>query len=139
VFVLPVTDALNCFAAPFCSEADVGLIETPMAAGAVTVTVAPANFVVSATLVALTVYVPAVEGAKYVIELPEPEIAPPDTDHVTEAFEELLTVAANATLAPGEMETLLGLIKTEIFDDEVTDTVAEADLVLSATLVAFTV
>lgn len=52
VLVDPVTDAVNCFVPPVCTEALVGLIVT---ATAETVTVADADFVVSATLVALTV------------------------------------------------------------------------------------
>lgn len=53
VFVVPVTVAENCCVPPVRSDADVGVIET--ATGAVTVTVAEADFVVSATLVAVTV------------------------------------------------------------------------------------
>jgi hypothetical protein len=54
VFELPVTVAVNCCVADVCKDAVVGLIET-LTAGAVTVTVALADLVVSATLVALTV------------------------------------------------------------------------------------
>ena len=61
VLVVPVTVAVNCCAPPVKIEADVGLIVT--ATGAVTVTVAVANLLVSATLVARTVNVPAVLGA----------------------------------------------------------------------------
>lgn len=52
VFVVPVTDAENCCVPPVNNEAVVGVIETPTE---VTVTVAEADLVVSATLVALTV------------------------------------------------------------------------------------
>ena len=60
VLLLPVTVAVNCCVPPVCSEAEVGvmLIDTR-----VTVTVAEADFVVSAKLVAVTVNVPAVAGA----------------------------------------------------------------------------
>jgi hypothetical protein len=51
---VPVTVAVNCCVADVCKDAEVGLIET-LTAGAVTVTVALADFVVSATLVAFTV------------------------------------------------------------------------------------
>jgi hypothetical protein len=54
VFVDPVTDAVNCCVLPVCSAAAVGLIET-LIGGAVTVNVAEANLVVSATLLAVTV------------------------------------------------------------------------------------
>ena len=52
---MPVTVAVNCCVPPACSEAEVGLIATATGAGGVvTVTVAEADFVVSATLVAVT-------------------------------------------------------------------------------------
>ena len=55
VFVLPVTVAMNCCVPPVCSDAEVGLMLTATTGdAAVTVTVADADFVVSATLVALT-------------------------------------------------------------------------------------
>ena len=55
VFVLPVTVAVNCCVPPVCSEADVGLtLTTTGGGGAMTVTLAEADFLVSATLVALT-------------------------------------------------------------------------------------
>jgi hypothetical protein len=53
-FVLPVTVAVNCCVAPVCTEADVGLIETATAGGAVTVIVADADLVLSARLIAVT-------------------------------------------------------------------------------------
>ena len=60
VLLLPVTVAVNCCVAPVCSEAEVGLMLTDTA---VTVTVAEADLLVSATLVAVTVNVPAIAGA----------------------------------------------------------------------------
>jgi len=63
VLLLPVTVAVNCCVAPVISEAVVGEIETETTTGTVTVTVAAADLVGSATLVALTVKVPAVPGA----------------------------------------------------------------------------
>ena len=60
VLLLPVTVAVNCCVAPVISDAVVGEMETETA---VTVTIAAADLVVSATLVALTVKVPAVPGA----------------------------------------------------------------------------
>ena len=58
--VLPVTVAVNCCVPPVCSDAEFGLMLT---ATRVTVIVADADFVLSATLVAVTVNVPAVVGA----------------------------------------------------------------------------
>jgi hypothetical protein len=56
VLVEPVTVAVNCWVALIVSEADVGLMETATGGGgAVTVTLADAFFVESATLVAVTV------------------------------------------------------------------------------------
>jgi hypothetical protein len=54
VFDVPVTAAVNCCVADVCKDAEVGLSET-LTEGAVTVTVALADLVVSATLVAFTV------------------------------------------------------------------------------------
>ena len=51
VFVLPVTVAVNCWGAPVCSDAEVGLMLTETR---VTDTVAEADFVLSATLIAVT-------------------------------------------------------------------------------------
>lgn len=61
VLLVPVTVAENCCEPPVWSDGEVGDTET--ATGAATVTVAEADLVVSAALVAVTVYVPAVAGA----------------------------------------------------------------------------
>ncbi len=53
VLVEPVTVAVNCCVLPATNVTEVGLIETET--GTVTVTVADADFVGSATLVAVTV------------------------------------------------------------------------------------
>jgi hypothetical protein len=53
VLDVPVTEAENCCVADVCKDADTGLIEIPTTE--VTVTVALADLVVSATLVAFTV------------------------------------------------------------------------------------
>ena len=56
LLVVPVTVAANCFVAPALTAAEAGLIETTTVCGAaVTVTLAVADFVESAALVALTV------------------------------------------------------------------------------------
>lgn len=61
---VPVTVAVNCCVAPTCTEAVAGEMATETTGGgAVTVTLAEADFVESATLVAVTVYVPALFGA----------------------------------------------------------------------------
>lgn len=53
---MPVTVAVNCCVFPVCIATRVGLIDTATGGGAaVTVTVADADFVLSATLVAFTV------------------------------------------------------------------------------------
>jgi hypothetical protein len=61
VLLDPVTVAVNCRVALVVIEADVGLTETET--GRVTVTEAEDDFELSATLVAVIVYVPAVLGA----------------------------------------------------------------------------
>ena len=53
VLLVPVTVAENCCVPPVWSDADVG--ESEIATGAATVTVAEADLVVSAALVAVTV------------------------------------------------------------------------------------
>ena len=58
----PVTVAVNCRVALVRSEAEVGEMVTAIT-GALTVTVADADLVLSATLVAFTVKVPALPGA----------------------------------------------------------------------------
>ena len=56
VLLLPVIDALNCCVLPTCTAEEAGVIDS-VTAGAVvvTVTAADADFVESATLVAVTV------------------------------------------------------------------------------------
>jgi hypothetical protein len=60
VLLEPVTVAVNCCVPPVRSEAEVGLMLTDTNE---TVTVADADLVVSATLVAVTAKFPAVAGA----------------------------------------------------------------------------
>ena len=61
------TEPENCIVAPVFKDAEAGVSVTEVTVGAVgaaiTVTVADADFVVSATLVAVTVSVPVVAGA----------------------------------------------------------------------------
>ena len=55
VLLLPLTLAVNCCVPPVVSDADPGVMETATTGAALTVTVADADFVVSAALVAVTV------------------------------------------------------------------------------------
>ena len=71
--------------------------------------------------------------------LPEPEIAPAETDQVTAVFDVLLTLAEKLLVPPGAMVAVVGVIKTVTPEVVATVTVADADFVVSATLVAFTV
>ena len=62
VFV-PLTVALNCAVPPVASDDVAGETVTELITGVAIVTIAEADLVVSATLVAVTVAVPAVVGA----------------------------------------------------------------------------
>ena len=102
-----------------------------------TVAFAEADLVPSATLVAVIVYVPAVLGAVY---SPAVVIAPPVVDHVIPVFDVPLTVAVNCCVAPVASVAVLGLMLTVTGGGgAVTVIVAEADLAVSAALVAVTV
>ena len=95
---MPVTVAVNCCVPPVMREAEVGLMLTAIGGGgAATVTVAVANLVVSATLVARTVNVPAAAGAVY---RPLVETVPPVADQVTAVLEVPVTVAVNCCVLP---------------------------------------
>jgi hypothetical protein len=63
VLLVPVIVAVNVCEVPPVTVTVAGEIVTEIPAAAVTVTVAVADFVVSATLVAVTVYEPADAGA----------------------------------------------------------------------------
>ena len=63
VFVEPVTVAVNCCVPPVSSTAETGEMDTATTGGVVTVTVAEADLVLLAWLVAVTEYVPALAGA----------------------------------------------------------------------------
>jgi Mrp family chromosome partitioning ATPase len=75
-----------------------------------TVTVADALFVVSATLVASTLQLPATAGAVY---SPVALIAPQVVVHVTAAFDALSTVAVNCCMPLASSAALVGLIDTD--------------------------
>jgi hypothetical protein len=132
VLLLPVTVAVNCWVLPVSSHAEVGEMDTETT-GAVTATVAEAELVLSAALVAVTVYVPAVLGAVY---RPLVETVPPVVDQLILVLLGPVTVAVNCWVLPVSSDAELGEMDTET--GTVTVTVAEADLVASATLAAFT-
>ena len=100
--------------------------------GALTVTVADADAEVLALLVAVTVYVPAVAGAVY---RPLADIVPPVADQVTAVLLLPVTVAVNCCVPPVGRDAEPGAMDTAT---ALTVTVADADLVESATLVALT-
>src|SRR5216684_570067 len=98
VFELPVTVAVNCCVAPVWRLAEAGLIVIDTTGGVVvTVTAAEAFFVVSATLVAVTVNVPADAVAVY---NPPAVMVPPVAVHVTDVFVLPVTVAVNCCVPP---------------------------------------
>ena len=66
------------------------------------------------------------------------ETAPPVADQVTAVFVEPVTVAVNCCVAPVSSAAETGEMDTAITGGVVTVTVAEADLVLLAWLVAVT-
>ena len=99
-----------------------------------------ADFVVSATLVAVTVSVPATDGATYA---PVEEMVPSSATHVTAVFATVpCTVAENCNAPLVVTEAEEGERVTEFTTGgeggagTVIVTLAEADLVVSATLVA---
>lgn len=74
-----------------------------------TVTLAEADFVVSAKLVTVTVKLPAVDGAVY---KPADEIVPPVAAQVTAVLLDPVTVAVNVCVPPEVRLTLVGAILT---------------------------
>jgi len=138
VLLEPVTLAVNCCVPPVESDAEPGLIVTATVCGALTVTVADADWVVSAALVAVTMNVPALLGA---VNKPEDEIWPPEADQVTAVLVLPVTVAENCWVPPVVSEAEAGetlTLTVGVGVEAVTVTAAEADLVLSAMLVAVT-
>jgi hypothetical protein len=111
------------------------LIETDTGGG-VTVTVALANLVESAALVAFTV-TEVLEVTVGAVNRPELDTVPAVAVHVTEVLEEPVTVAVNCLVAPEATVADVGL--TETLTGVTTVTLAVADLVVSAALVARTV
>ena len=98
----------------------------PLVAGGVggsTVTMACADCVLSATLVAVTVtlVVAVTLGA---VNMPLGEIVPFEADQATERFEALLTVAENCCVAPPTRLADAGVIETETAVAGLTETEA---------------
>ena len=132
-------------------DAEAGEIVTEVTAGpcggaAVTVTVAEANLVASALLVAVTVAVPTVAGAVYA---PDDVMLPDEAFQVTDlSVAEPCTAALNCSTPPSTNEEETGEIATEVtagpdgeglgLDVDVTVTGTDADLLASAALVAVT-
>jgi hypothetical protein len=142
LLVVPCTLAENCTVPSVVTDGELGVMLTALTGGvaAPMVTVPDPDLVVSATLVAVTVAVPAVAGAVY---SPVELIVPGDAFQLTDLFDALpWTVAVNWAVPPVATEVVAGVTETEVTlaaDPVVTVTVAEADLVVSATLVAVTV
>ena len=138
VLVVPVTVAANCFVVLAVTLTEVGLMLTPTA---VTVTAALADLLESAMLVAVTVCEPAVAGAVYsplveTVPTVESPSLMPSTDHCTAVFVVPVTVAVNCFVVLSGTLAEVGLMLTATAG---TVTVAFADLVESALLVAVTV
>ena len=153
--VVPLTLAVNGSVPPVTDAAVAGDTVTPVTVGlgdglfvgaAVTATVAVPTFVGSATLVAVTIDVPAAVGAVYT---PAAEMLPVEACHVTARFVVVpLTAAENDSVPPAAVDAFAGVIATEVTPDplggllgvvDATVTTADADLLGSATLVAVTV
>jgi hypothetical protein len=134
---VPCTVALNCCVAPVRMLAVVGETVIEVTVGALTVIVAVADFVGSATLVALIVAVPAVAGA---VKRPLAVTVPALADHVTDLFVTVpVTVAESWRVAPVRIVPVAGETETPLATGAATVTVVLADFVVSATLVALTV
>jgi hypothetical protein len=110
VFELPLTVAVNCCVALGAIVAATGLIETDTGGG-VTVTVALANLVESAALVAFTV-TEVLEVTVGAVNRPELDTVPAVAVHVTEVLEEPVTVAVNCLVAPEATVADVGLTET---------------------------
>jgi hypothetical protein len=136
-----LTTALNCKLPLAETLALLGFTVTLMME---MVTVAVADFEVSATLVAVTVTVlgeGATDGAVYrPLAETVPQVAPaqpaPVTAHVTLVLDVPVTVAVNCCVPPASTDAVVGLTVMET--TAMTVTVAEADFVGSAALVAVT-
>jgi hypothetical protein len=140
---VPVTVALNCWVWPGCKDALEG--ETVTLTGGTIVTVAAATKLGSATLVAVTVtgfVLGTVAGAKYrPVEAIVPIVVLPPgmplTAKVTDVLARPVMVTTNC--APRLVCTVVAVGLMAIVMEGRIVTLAEADLVVSARLVAVTV
>ena len=149
VFDVPFTVAVNESVAAVETEALAGLMLNETAGAVTMLMLADADLVGSATLVATTLTLGgegATSGAEYtapvelVARVPqeEPLQPAPVKLHATAVFGVPFTVAVNESVAAVETEALVGLMLNETAGATTTLTLAEADLVGSATLVAVT-
>jgi hypothetical protein len=116
VFVVFETVAKNCCWLPETMLMATGETETPTAACGFTVTLACADFVVSAALVAFTVTVLRLE-TEGAVNLPLLEMVPLEADQITTVFEVLLTLAVNCWLPPEGKVTVPGATAMPIEED----------------------
>ena len=134
---VPLTVAAKVALPPVVTDVEAGEIEIEVIVGRPRVTVAEADFVLSALLVAVTVIVPADAPP---VKTPAGETDPPDADQVTDLSATLpCTAAVNCCVASVRMFAVVGEIVTAVTVGALTVTEAEADFVLSARLVAVTV
>lgn len=134
---VPLTEAEKVALPPVETDVEAGEIEIDVIVGRPSVTVAEADFVLSALLVAVTLIVLAEAPP---VKRPAGETAPPDADHVTDLSATLpCTAAVNCCVASVRMFTVAGEIETPVTVGALTVTVADADFDLSARLVAVTV
>jgi hypothetical protein len=147
VFEVPATDALNCAVAPAATDVLLGVTVTRTFG--IMVTTADADLLGSAMLVATTFTVAGVggiTGALYTAEVALVESVPQEDPvhpapvklHATPVFVVPVTVAVKVSRPAVITEALVGLMLIKTAVATTTVTLAEADLVGSATLVAVT-
>jgi len=147
VFEVPTTDAFSCSVAPVTTEVLPGVTVTTTPG--IIVTDADADLLESAMLVATTFTLAGeggIIGALYTAELELLESVPQEDPlhpapfklHATALFVVPVTVAVNEPSPATGTEALAGLMLSKIAAAVTTVTLAEADLVGSATLVAVT-
>lgn len=147
MFDVPVTLALNCCVVPAATDTLSGATLT-VTLGTIA-TFAEADLVGSAELVTTTVTLAgegAMGGAEYTADnelvASVPQVEPlqpaPLKPQVTAVFEVPVTLALKSCMPEVEREALVGLMLNKTAAAVTTATFAEADLVGSATLVAFT-
>jgi hypothetical protein len=137
VVELPVTEAVKVPVAPVDRVVVKGEIPT-LTTAVVTVMVALADWAGLAELVAVTVYVPGVAGAVYVIEVPVPVMVPPVVLQVTAVFDAPVTLAVKLSVAPVAKLAVVGVSPTVTTGCD-TVIVVLAFFVASAELVAVNV